>query len=651
VAYNGSGRDSRRRTGNKRKIGRRAKKLSESWTAARAQKIREIAAEEPVLLAFGAKPLTLHSLRDHLQNGGRDEEGPTGNGKGAGGFGREVVVADGSLSAARKEAVKEKLGLGGSTQTTIGRDGEGKEGLIALCSDAMSEGLNLQRASSVVLLDTPSVIRIAEQRVGRIDRMDSPHDEIDVWWPEDSRPFQSARRDLLIERYNLNERLMGNNIDLPDSIGGEKDLFSEEARQRASTTALIEQYEEHQREGPERRLDDAFRPAREEGTDSPMIFVFLLKRSADQLDDAIATERAAKATIDVRGRTTTQECEEARQAMITRREQATQRKEAALEEIIEGARVFLAGGQEYVADDVSEAVENAALNALERLYPKFETADDSRWHRVLRRARDGDADALKAIDFWDNPEEHPVCEAVLEAVSSSSTGKEVRKTLTTAPHGWPQDAVDAALVLLTLTNHVRAKNNGEAVEATDLTQRTIGKTRFRAETVMLSRKQILEVRGLLQQMTDDVTGNEQEKVPEFLERVRQLAGRFSGPPPLPKKPNLDYVEEVARQSGNEQLDTLHEHKERFLEETGDWQSMANRKNRREAKWSQLQTALRHGRGLDGMEEIREEADAIKRQRSLLHPTDPVQPLLDRATDLLRESLQSVYDAYESAYRE
>ena len=52
-----------------------------------------------------------------------------------------------------------------------------------------------------------------------------------------------------------------------------------------------------------------------------------------------------------------------------------------------------------------------------------------------------------------------------------------------------------------------------------------------------------------------------------------------------------------------------------------------------------------------MEEIREEANAIKRQRSLLHPTDPVQPLLDRVTDLLRESLQSVYDAYESAYRE
>ena len=108
---------------------------------------------------------------------------------------------------------------------------------------------------------------------------------------------------------------------------------------------------------------------------------------------------------------------------------------------------------------------------------------------------------------------------------------------------------------------------------------------------------------------------------------------------------------MARHSGNEQLAKLHEHKERFLEETGDWQSMANRKNRREAKWGQLQTALRHGQGLDGMQEIQEEADAIKRQRSLLQPTDPVQPLLDQATDLLREALQSEYDAYESSYRE
>ncbi len=391
--------------------------------------------------------------------------------------------------------------------------------------------------------------------------------------------------------------------------------------------------------------------ARQAGTDSPMIYVFLPKRSADQLDEAIATERAGKATLEVKGRTTTQEGEEARQAMITRREQATQRKEAALEEILEGARVFLAGGQEYVADTVAEGVENAALNALERLYPKFETADDRRWNRVYRQARNGDKDALEEVDFRGNPEDHPVCEAVLEAVSATTNGKEVRRQFTTAPYGWPQDAVDAALVLLTLTNHVRARRNGGAVDASDLTQRNLSTARFRAETVTLSRKQILELRGLLQQFADDVTGNEQEKVPEFLERVRTLAHRISGPPPLPARPDLDYVDEVARHSGNEQLAKLHEYKERFLKETGEWQSMGNRKPQREAEWSQLQTALRRAEDLDGVEEIREDANAIKQQRSLLEPTDPVQPLLNSATDRLREELRSLYDEYEAAFEE
>ncbi|MCS3666430.1 hypothetical protein GGP77_000635 [Salinibacter ruber] len=253
-----------------REIGQKARELSKARTQARAEKIREIAREEPLVLAFGAKPLTLHALRDCLQ-GGSGEGSGTGDtsragdssGNSSSNFWREVVVADGSMPAGRRQSVKEKLGLGGSEQTNVGPGGEGKEGLVALCSDAMSEGLNLQRASSVVLLDTPSVIRIAEQRVGRIDRMDSPHEEIDVWWPADSRPFQSARRGLLIERYNANERLLGNNIDLPDAIGGEDEIFSEEGRRRASATVLIEKYEAHQETGPEHRLGDAFRPVRE----------------------------------------------------------------------------------------------------------------------------------------------------------------------------------------------------------------------------------------------------------------------------------------------------------------------------------------------------------------------------------------------------
>jgi len=152
-------------------------------------------------------------------------------------------------------------------------------------------------------------------------------------------------------------------------------------------------------------------------------------------------------------------------------------------------------------------------------------------------------------------------------------------------------------------------------------------------------------------MTDVKSGEELEKVPEFLENVRRLAGRISGNPPLPKTPNLDPVDEVARSSGNERLAKLHDHKDWFNDKIGEWKSMANRKKRRETEWNQLQTALRHGRDLDEMEEIRKEADAVKRQRSLLEQTDPVQPLLDRATDLLREELRAVHEKYDAAYQE
>ncbi|MCF0060558.1 hypothetical protein MUK70_15045 [Dyadobacter chenwenxiniae] len=68
-------------------------------------------------------------------------------------------------------------------------ENQADEKLIALCSDAMSEGINLQDASCLVLLDMPSVLRIIEQRIGRLERMDCEHQEITILWPDDSEEF------------------------------------------------------------------------------------------------------------------------------------------------------------------------------------------------------------------------------------------------------------------------------------------------------------------------------------------------------------------------------------------------------------------------------------------------------------------------------
>jgi len=89
---------------------------------------------------------------------------------------------------------------------------------LALCSDSMSEGVNLQQASALMFLDMPSVLRIAEQRIGRIDRLDSPHDQIKVYWPMDSVEFALRSDSRLIRTSFDTESLIGSNFIIPDEI-------------------------------------------------------------------------------------------------------------------------------------------------------------------------------------------------------------------------------------------------------------------------------------------------------------------------------------------------------------------------------------------------------------------------------------------------
>lgn len=391
--------------------------------------------------------------------------------------------------------------------------------------------------------------------------------------------------------------------------------------------------------------------AREAGHDKALIYAFLPKRSADALDNAIAQEKAAQTTLDVKGRTSTREGREAQQAMRTRLESAKQRKEAALNDIVDGARVYLAGGQEYVGDTVADAVEEAASNALERMYPKFDTADHSGWGRALRRARDGDKSALEAVGFNDNPEKHPVCEAVLKSVGSTKKGKAVRDTYTAAPYGWPQDAVDAALVLLTLTNHVRARKAGEDIGATDITQRSIGSTQFRAETVQISRAQRIQVRGILDSFVNVSAGEELAAILQFVQSMERVVQSTSGSAPLPQMPDLAYLDAIKRSSGNEKIAAFFEHKDQIQEDLSAWQSMQGRKDRRQTEWRQLRRAVHFGQDLDATGPVRREMQAIEESRSLLDSDDPVRAPLSTMTEALRDALVTLQERYQATYEE
>ena len=82
----------------------------------------------------------------------------------------------------------------------------------------MSEGLNLQQASVVVLLDMPSVMRLAEQRIGRVDRMNSPHQSIEVYFPDDHVEFALKTDKSFFSTAQTVNSLIGGNIFLPDDL-------------------------------------------------------------------------------------------------------------------------------------------------------------------------------------------------------------------------------------------------------------------------------------------------------------------------------------------------------------------------------------------------------------------------------------------------
>jgi len=104
---------------------------------------------------------------------------------------------------------------------------------VGLLSDMMSEGINLQGTSVLVHLTTPSVIRLAEQRVGRVDRMNTNWDEIEIFYPERDS-ISSKMKSYLSERNNLVGDVIGSNIKLPGDDDHDFDDMSEEGEMTSS---------------------------------------------------------------------------------------------------------------------------------------------------------------------------------------------------------------------------------------------------------------------------------------------------------------------------------------------------------------------------------------------------------------------------------
>jgi len=390
--------------------------------------------------------------------------------------------------------------------------------------------------------------------------------------------------------------------------------------------------------------------ARAAANDSPTIFVYIPKANADDLKKAIIEYEAAKATIEFKGTPTTPEGREARDAMSTRMKMAETTRDSIIQDVMNGAKVFQGGGQERFELYLEEKVRAAAEASLDRLFREFRDADDDRWPTVINRAKNGDESALQAVGWNDVPEKHPVCSAVLSEIGSGKTGKEIRETFENAPYGWPRDAIDAALITLFTTGHLRAVYKGVQLSRGQLDQAKISATDFRVETITIDVRSRMKLRKLFQMAGFNCKAGEETSVAgQFLAKLIDVADRAGGEPPLPTRPSSVHLVTMRALAGNEQLAAILEQFDTLAQQLKDWSALAELAAKRKPAWDRLQTLLRHARSLPEAEELQKQANAVRDERRLLDELDPVPEIHREAVRVLRTAVRQAYDNFETVY--
>jgi len=379
--------------------------------------------------------------------------------------------------------------------------------------------------------------------------------------------------------------------------------------------------------------------ARRLGPEDPTLHVHLPKKSADVLKDRIIDAEAARQVLEHYGVPASPEGREARESMESRRATAEHARDEIVRDVSRAARVLQGGGSEVFGEGLSEKITAGTEASLARLFPRFDDGDHKAWEAAVRRAKDGSDQPFKVVGWDGATEDHPVAKEVLAKVGSAARGTDLHKSLKAAPYGWPQDAIDAALIALHRSGHLRTTRNGQPVGAGSLDQAGVKGAEFRPEKVRLTTSQRIALRGLFEKVgVTTKSGEEELRAPAFLDALSARAAGAGGQPPLPSVPDTKLVEDLKRLAGSEQLGAILECKEELEKRIASWTKLAGRAEARRPAWERAAALRRHAQGLPVLGEVAPELDAIEAQRSLLDDTDHVAPLVTKLATALRQTL-------------
>ncbi|MDE5461349.1 BREX system P-loop protein BrxC [Bradyrhizobium sp. CSS354] len=369
-------------------------------------------------------------------------------------------------------------------------------------------------------------------------------------------------------------------------------------------------------------------------------------RSAE-LRAAIIAYKAANAVIQRQGVPSTDGGKDAKAAMESKRDSAETNAKLILKEAVEAARVLVAGGAEVGAGlKRADAVREAGLQMLDRMFPDFGPGDSATWEKALSDAKKRIPDALKAIGHAGDAQDHPVCKALLKGMSPAQKGSELRNRFAAPPYGWPRDAVDAALVALCNVGQVRAVgNDGKPVTPADLTATQLGTCTFTPENRVVSTKERLTVRGLGTALGITVpSGQENDHLITIREKLEQIAADAGGDAPAPAAPDVPDIGVLRGMVGNDLLAELAARTDNLKKLIPVWQAQKAEKDRRLSAFKLAERLVSLGAA------NQEEAlTAIKSDRTLLDEPHPVMPLVSAAADDLRAKANAAFQAWQAAW--
>ena len=247
-----------------------------------------------------------------------------------------------------------------------------------------------------------------------------------------------------------------------------------------------------------------------------------------------------------------------------------------------------------------------------------------------------------------------MCKEVLAAVSPGGTkGSDLHKRFAAPPYGWPKDAVNGAILTLLAAGNLRAAQDGKDLAGPkELPPTQIGKVILYKEDEPPTIGQRLAVKGLLTAAGIAYEASQEgAQIPALLQRLKDLAARAGGPPPLPEPPTTDHLDALLVLGGNQRFRTVADDHDRLSQDLERWRAADQRREKRELEWHNLQRLLRHANGLSTANHVEPVAVAIREGRQLLDEPDPVKPLFDELTKALRTEVARLAGRLETSRRD